>query len=155
MEMPYFGPSVKNMASVKCHISVKKISLEGIVWSTGKAYRQEKLHQGGFISKEEMETGENWLIPMSHLGLGSLCSFESSLNSPWASGKRHSLKLTQTSVSNGSRYPWYIAFHRFFLLKTFLWKNREVSFFWIAKYADAETTHEPDCDSGARLSFNA
>lgn len=25
MEMPYFGPGVKNMASVKCHISVKKV----------------------------------------------------------------------------------------------------------------------------------
>jgi len=25
MEMPYFGPGIKNMASVKCHISVKKV----------------------------------------------------------------------------------------------------------------------------------
>lgn len=41
------------------------------------------------------------------------------------------------------------------MLKTFFWKNREVYFFWIAEYADAETTHEPDSDSGARLSFNA
>lgn len=70
MEMPYFSPGVKNMASVKCHISVKK-SLERIVWSTSNEYRERKLHLTGFISKEEMETGEDCLIPMSHLGLGS------------------------------------------------------------------------------------
>lgn len=28
MEMPHFGPGVKNMASVKCHISIKKASKE-------------------------------------------------------------------------------------------------------------------------------
>lgn len=71
MEMPYFGPGVKNMASVKCHIPVKKKSLERIFQSTSNEYRQEDLHQAGFISKEEMETGENWLIPMFLLGLGS------------------------------------------------------------------------------------
>lgn len=28
MEMPHFGPGVKNMAIVKCHISVKKVLKE-------------------------------------------------------------------------------------------------------------------------------
>lgn len=65
MEMPYFGPGVKNMASVKCHISVKKESLGRIVRSTGNEYRQEKLHQAGFISKER------WKLERAHLGLGS------------------------------------------------------------------------------------
>lgn len=41
MEMPFFGPGVKNMALVKCHISVKTENLERIVRSTGNEYGQE------------------------------------------------------------------------------------------------------------------
>ena len=39
------------------HFSKK--SLESIVWSTSNEYREGKLHLTGFISKEEMETGED------------------------------------------------------------------------------------------------
>lgn len=46
MEMPYFGPRVKNTESEKCHISEKKKkkkSPERKVWSTSTEYREEKL----------------------------------------------------------------------------------------------------------------
>lgn len=70
MEMPYFGPGVKNTGSVKCHISVKKKS-----WKKSLVYQywiqRGEIALNNFISKEKKETREDYWIPMSRLGLRS------------------------------------------------------------------------------------
>lgn len=45
-----------------------KKSLKRIVCSTSNEYKEGKLHLRGFICKKEMETVEDCLTPMSHLG---------------------------------------------------------------------------------------
>lgn len=40
-------------------------SLERIVCSTSNEYREGKLQLTGFVSKEEMQTGEDCMIPVS------------------------------------------------------------------------------------------
>lgn len=39
-------------------------SLERIVCSTSNEYKEGKLHLTGFVSKEEMQTGEDRVIPV-------------------------------------------------------------------------------------------
>lgn len=120
-------------------VKKKKNSPERIVWSISDEHREKELQLTGFTSEEEIQTGEDCLIPMSCLGL--------------VAGFNH-LQIQSVKDSLPERTIRSVpCIHDMSLPESFC-LNSPFCRIWYSIFLDctnAQTTYEPGPGSGARL----